>query len=129
MENQIILKQEDGRIFYDMPEDNSNPCLSCGACCEHYRISFYFGELDVNGGCVPSELTTKVNDFYACTIGTEYGRGRCVALTGNSSDCSISCAIYDKRPSPCREFPVYMEDGTINPECNKVRKLKGLKSL
>ncbi|MEG6657786.1 YkgJ family cysteine cluster protein, partial [Pseudomonas aeruginosa] len=21
-----------------------NPCLTCGACCAHFRVSFYWGE-------------------------------------------------------------------------------------
>jgi hypothetical protein len=41
---EIKLIQEDGRVFIDMPTNESNPCLNCGACCNYFRISFYHGE-------------------------------------------------------------------------------------
>src|SRR5690606_2284009 len=39
-----------------------NPCLSCGACCAHFRVSFYCGEIaDDNGaGMVPPELAVQI---------------------------------------------------------------------
>lgn len=117
--------QDDGRIFIDMPNDDSNPCLGCGACCTHFRISFYFGELDSQpNGFVPTELTEKVNDFFACMKGTQAG-GRCISLQGNPGE-NISCAIYHNRPTPCREFPVFMVDGTPNPKCNELRSKAGI---
>src|SRR3546814_9432160 len=60
-----------------------NPCLSCGACCAHFRVSFYCGEITgESGGTVPPELVTQVGPLRACMQGTEYGGKRCTALRG-----------------------------------------------
>jgi len=32
-----------------------NPCLTCGACCAYFRVSFYFGECVSAGGAVPDK--------------------------------------------------------------------------
>lgn len=123
--------QEDGRVFIDMPTDNTNPCLDCGACCSHYRISFFSGEMDTQpGGFVPSELVgdTEVAPLIACMKGTEYGGARCPALTGVIGE-SIGCSIYENRPTPCREFPVWMDDGSPNPKCQSLREKIGISPL
>jgi hypothetical protein len=32
---------------------SDNPCVSCGACCAHFRVSFYWAEADdAPGGIV-----------------------------------------------------------------------------
>ncbi len=121
---QIVITIEDGRVFYDMPEAD-NPCFVCGACCRHLRISFYHGELDTQpGGYVPAELATQLTPFRACMKGTESGGGRCVALTED-----LRCAIYQQRPSVCREYPVFMPDGSMNPDCRRLRTLFGIADL
>ena len=33
-----------------------SPCLNCGACCSHFRVSFFWGECASSGGTVPDEL-------------------------------------------------------------------------
>lgn len=38
---EIKKVQDDGRVFIDMPNSDKNPCLTCGACCSYFRISFY----------------------------------------------------------------------------------------
>jgi len=118
---QTSIKTEDGRVFYDMAVAD-NPCFACGACCYHYRVSFYHGELDSQpGGFVPADLTSPVTPFLACMRGTENGHSRCIALQDNGH-----CSIYAQRPSTCREFPAYTTDGDANPECNRLRKIYGL---
>ena len=108
---------------------DDNPCLGCGACCAHFRVSFYFGELEgASGGWVPIELTSKVNDFRAAMKGTESGNGQCVALEGKVGK-GVSCSIYDKRPSPCREFEAWEADGSPNPDCQRLRVKHGLPEL
>src|SRR3546814_14024737 len=58
-----------------------NPCLSCGACCAHFRVSFYCGEIaGESGGTVPPELVTQVGPLRACMQGTESGGKPCPAL-------------------------------------------------
>jgi Fe-S-cluster containining protein len=126
---QIIRIQEDNRVFVDMPDDASNPCLSCGACCKHFRISMYIGEMAGHGGTVPDELVSKVNPVIACMKGTEAGAGRCVALLGEVGKPGIGCAIYAQRPTPCREYRVWLEDGSPNPDCQRLRANIGLPPL
>jgi Fe-S-cluster containining protein len=126
---QISRVQDDGKVFIDMPDGPDNPCLTCGICCSHYRVSFYQGETTDVGGTVPVALTSKVNDFMACMTGTECGNGRCSALQGEIGVGGIGCAIYTNRPSVCREFPVWMDDGTPNPDCQRLRAGIGLPPL
>lgn len=129
-ERTLMLKliQEDGRVFIDMPDDLTNPCLNCGACCAHFRVSFYSGESDaLPGGVVPDAMLSTLTPFRACMKGTEQG-GRCSALTGEIGK-SIGCSIYANRPSPCREFPVWEEDGTPNEACQRLRAGIGLPLL
>ena len=107
-----------------------NPCLSCGACCAHFRVSFYCGEVaGENGGRVPLELVTPISPLRVCMAGTERGAGRCVALRGELGKPGIHCAIYEDRPSPCREFEVWQPDGSVNPDCQRLRAALGLPGL
>ena len=121
---QIAIPTEDGRIFYDMT-GAENPCSGCSACCRHFRISFYYGELDTQpGGHVPADMTVQVTPYRACMKGTESGHSRCTALQDDGL-----CGIYMQRPSVCREFPVFMVDGSINPDCVRLRALYGIGAI
>lgn len=125
---QIKKIQDDGSTWIDMDDDEKkNPCKSCGACCTHFRVSFYQGELDSNGGFVPVDLVTPITPFYVAMKGTEQG-GRCVSLEGEIGS-HISCNIYHNRPSSCRLFPVWLEDGSPNPKCQELRKNLHLKPI
>ncbi len=118
---QIVIPTGDGRIYYDMTGEG-NPCKDCNACCRHFRVSFYHGELDSQpGGYVPADMTSQITPFRACMKGTETGYSRCSALQDDGR-----CGIYTLRPSVCREFPVFMEDGSLNPECVRLRILHGV---
>ena len=122
--------QDGDRVFIDMGDSPDNPCTACGACCARYHVSFYCGELaDGSGGIVPVELTSKLNALIACMKGTETGNGRCIALRGELGQRGIGCAIYANRPSPCREFANWREDGTPSPECQTARAGIGLPPL
>jgi hypothetical protein len=111
-------------------DPSANPCISCGACCAYYRVSFYCGELeDGSGGTVPAALTTQVAPMISCMKGTETGHGRCVALVGELGRPGIACRIYERRPSTCREFDNWLPDGTPNPECQRLRARLGLPAL
>lgn len=121
---------DDNRTFIDMPDGPDNPCTSCGACCAHYRVSFYCGELsEGSGGVVPAELVSQINALMVCMKGTESGHARCIALSGTLGQPGIGCRIYPNRPSPCREFANWLEDGTPNPECQRLRQQIGLAPL
>lgn len=129
----VISIQSDGRIFLDFDAlDDTNPCTDCGACCQHFRISFYFGELDsMPQGFVPTDLTSKLNDHYACMKNTESGGKPCIALQPGfgPGKQSLGCSIYENRPSVCREYQVWMDDGTPNPHCQTLRAQIGLPLL
>lgn len=108
--------------FHPCMAAKENPCFDCNACCRHFRVSFYHGELDSQpAGRVPADMTVQISPFRACMKGTESGHGRCIALQEDGR-----CSIYAQRPSVCREFPVFMEDGSMNPECLRLRALHGI---
>lgn len=98
-----------------------NPCQTCGACCTHFRVSFYWGETDAApGGTVPAQLTEAVAPLLRCMKGTGSKPVRCVALEGEVGK-QVSCSIYPQRPSPCREFDLLEPDGSPNPRCAALR--------
>ena len=100
----------------------SNPCQSCGACCATYRVSFYWGETDgAPGGCVPETLTEKISAQLCCMRGTERQPPRCAALRGQIGS-AVSCAIYEWRPSTCREFAPLAAIGRGDESCNEARR-------
>ena len=51
----------------------NDPCKNCGICCQHFRISFYQGELKSMGGWVPDELTVQLTVTFAAMKETEKG--------------------------------------------------------
>ena len=106
-----------------------NPCLSCGACCAHYRVSFYWAETDaafVNG--VPADMTHKVDEFLVAMKGTQAFPCRCIALQGVIGT-SVFCSIYDRRASVCREFEPSWGNGIHNLRCDEARLAIGLAPL
>jgi Fe-S-cluster containining protein len=93
-----------------------NPCLSCGACCAYYRITFHADE----ALAIPAEYLEQIQPEVSCMKGTNNYPPRCSALRGEVGQ-QVSCAIYENRPSPCREFNEYELDGTPNMRCFKLR--------
>ncbi|MGK9171911.1 YkgJ family cysteine cluster protein [Yokenella regensburgei] len=108
--------------------NESNPCMSCGACCAYFRVSFYWAEADDAGGLVPTHLTEVVSPLLRCMTGTQQKPCRCGALKGTPG-VSTSCSIYPQRPSTCREFVRAWEDGKPNDACNRARASYGLPPL
>lgn len=125
--SQIELKQSDGRVFIDMPDNKEdNVCSSCGLCCAHFRVSFYCGEVEGGtGGFVPKDKVIMINPVMAAMKGTNDVNKRCVALEGELGK-DVKCSIYHNRPSSCREFPVYEQDGSVNKDCQRLRAKYGL---
>jgi hypothetical protein len=106
-----------------------NPCLDCGACCAHFRVSFYWAEADGSvGGLTPTELSVKVTPHRAAMRGTDKSPPRCVALEGEIGE-RVRCAIHPLRPSPCREFRASWVDGTRSERCDRARAAHGLAPL
>ena len=100
---------------------DTNPCFECGMCCQYFRVSFYHGEIAGNGtGTVPEELTTRVSTHLACMKGTEKGGEPCIALRHTQEE-GYRCSIYEQRSSTCRSFNVLNDDGTPNPDCQKLQ--------
>ncbi|MFP4323197.1 MAG: YkgJ family cysteine cluster protein [Anaerolineales bacterium] len=115
---------------------NTNPCLTCGACCAHFRVSFYWSEADpAQGGTVPAEMTQPLPPLRRCMRGTDALQPRCIALEGDIGH-AVRCTIYAQRPSPCREFALdWTPDGQLHytPEdlarCTAARAAWGLPPL
>lgn len=80
-----------------------NVCQPCGACCAHFRVSFYWAEADdTPGGFVPAQLTEQLTPHLRCMQGTSQKTPRCTALDGQVGQW-VACRIYEHRPMPCRE--------------------------
>ncbi len=112
-----------------------SPCVTCGACCAWFRVSFYWLEADPDSeNPVPIELTEDLPPYLLCMKGTNQNPPRCAALIGQVGS-SVSCAIYSNRPSPCREFGGQYQDGRIISSkeeierCNRVRARWNLPAL
>jgi Fe-S-cluster containining protein len=112
-----------------MTSQQENPCISCGICCSNFRVSFYHGEIEgMPCGWVPAHLVEKLTESRACMQGTSQKNPRCVALSGTLG-AQTACTIYAQRPSPCREFEAWEEDGLPNERCQKLRVAHGLARL
>ncbi|WP_418320479.1 YkgJ family cysteine cluster protein [Piscinibacter sakaiensis] len=95
-----------------------SPCTTCGACCATYRVSFYWAEAEQ----LPAALTRPLGRWYACMSGTQLPRPRCDALHGELG-AAAACAVYEQRPSPCRE----LQPG--DDKCQRARLRHGLAPL
>lgn len=103
-----------------MSNASDNPCLSCGACCMTFRVSFYWAEADQLG--LPPSLVEQVTPHLACLAGTNAAAPRCAALgTGHAGP--MACGVYERRPSPCRE----VQPG--DDKCARARAHHGLPAL
>lgn len=108
--------------------DAPNPCLACGACCVRYRASFHWSEADDAEGAVPVGLTDDLGPFRRVMRGTDTSDPRCVALEGTVG-VEVRCAIYELRPSVCRDFTPSWADGRPNDMCDRARSARGLDPL
>lgn len=82
-----------------------NPCMTCGACCAYFRVSFYWAEADDAGGLVPAALTEPLTPFLRCMSGTNQRQSRCAALSGRSATpstaLSMKTVLRHVANSPC----------------------------
>lgn len=100
--------------------ENKNPCLSCGACCASYRVSFYWSEAKELG--LEGHHIEKVNGWRICMAGTNQRSPLCCSLEGVVGR-QVICLVYANRPSPCRE----VQPG--DDKCNKARIRHGLNPI
>lgn len=110
------------------PSENTNPCLSCGACCASFRVDFAREELLSEGGSVPDGLCVELNERLMRMRGSDHLHPRCAALVGQVGE-HASCGIYEWRPSPCREFGLRAPMGLGDEACNRARQRHGLPPL
>ena len=100
--------------------ERDNPCRSCGACCNAFRVSFHWSEAsELSPYRVPENMIEQVTPHVACMAGTHARAPRCAAHEGTVGRSS-GCSIYEFRPSPCRE---------VNPgdeKCLRARQLCGV---
>lgn len=107
----------------------SHPCLSCGACCAFFRVSFHWSEAEPElGGQVPIELTDSLRLHERVMRGTSGGQARCVALDAEIGRYS-RCTIHPVRPSVCAAVPASLEFGVRSAQCDKARIAHGLPEL
>ncbi|HEY8976849.1 MAG TPA: YkgJ family cysteine cluster protein [Burkholderiaceae bacterium] len=94
----------------------TNPCLSCGACCAAFRVSFHWVEAPAG---LDARLTERIGRQHLCMAGTNAAAPRCIALEGVVGG-PTRCTAYDARPPACRE--VQPGDG----KCTRARERHGL---
>ena len=84
-----------------------HPCLTCGVCCQNYRVEFSIYELQSMGGTVPDHMAHEVNGNRARMNGTAQHPVRCVALSPlpHLGEGCVGCGIYEQRSRNCRDFP------------------------
>ncbi|CAN5371229.1 YkgJ family cysteine cluster protein [soil metagenome] len=106
-----------------------NPCLTCGACCTMFRVSFYWREADdFTPGGVPVELTQPLTAHRLMMKGTGGASPRCVALEGEIG-VKAGCGIHPRRPTPCRDFDASWSNGQPHDRCDRARASVGLRPL
>ena len=107
---------------------SDHPCLSCGACCNFFRVSFHWSETLFESYRVPTEMTDELTLYRNVMTGTDQVNPRCVAFTGVVGKL-VGCAIYKNRPGCCRDFKASFEDGIKSLTCDQARAAKGLSLL
>jgi Fe-S-cluster containining protein len=104
-------------------------CLTCGACCAAFRVSFYWAESDVAvADSVPADMTCQVAPLLCAMKGTNQLHPRCVALQGDVG-VRVWCAIYEQRPSVCREVAPSgqsRQNGVATIWCDRAREIYDL---
>ena len=105
-----------------------HPCLTCGACCNSYRVSFHYSEMLSESHGVPEEMSVQTTPYQNAMLGTNLEFPRCIAFVGEVGEVS-SCSIYKNRPGCCRLFKASFENGERNPACEESRAGKSLRPL
>ncbi|MFA6231728.1 MAG: YkgJ family cysteine cluster protein [Rhodanobacter sp.] len=106
-----------------------HPCLRCGACCSIFRVAFHWSEAEpAVGGCVPIELTEKLDPHRLAMRYSDAAARRCIGLQGTIGEAA-HCSIYAQRPSVCREVQPSWETGTVSAQCDKARLAHGMPVL
>ncbi|MBE2210511.1 MAG: YkgJ family cysteine cluster protein [Xanthomonadaceae bacterium] len=108
---------------------SAHPCLRCGACCAHYRVSLHWSEAAPElGGQVPPELTEPLRQHERVMRGTSHGQPRCIALDAQIGVYS-RCTIHALRPAVCAALTASWEFGEASHQCDRARIAHGLPPL
>lgn len=107
---------------------DSNPCLTCGACCAYFRVSFFWGECQSAGGTVLDSSVVAINSTFVAMLGTDQKPVRCTALMGTVGE-DVRCTMYDNRSSSCQNFHASWALGERNADCDAARAAYGLEPL
>jgi Fe-S-cluster containining protein len=106
-----------------------HPCLTCGACCAHYRVAFHWLESDAaTPGGVPAGMAETLDAHRLCMRGTHAAPIRCIALDADIGRSS-RCTIHPRRPSVCRDVAASWESGVASTQCDRARMAHGLRPL
>ena len=103
-----------------------HPCLSCGACCAHYRVSLHWSETETFG--TPIAMTEAFGPHRLVMRGTWQAQPHCAALQGEVGR-EAHCSIYAQRPSPCRDLLAAWENGQPSAQCDRARQAYGMAPL
>ena len=107
---------------------HESPCLTCGACCAFFRVSFHWSEAVSGGGTVPDNLTHTINQHLSCMSGTQGKPPRCTSLLGDVGS-AVRCTIYENRSTTCREFNTHDINGLPEDACTRARAAYGMAPL
>ena len=110
-------------------DESTHPCLRCGACCAHFRVSLHWSEAAPElGGQVPPELTETLRQHERVMRGTSQAQPRCIALDARIGEYS-RCTIHALRPAACAALTASWEFGERNEQCDRSRSAYGLPAL
>lgn len=73
-------------------------------------------------------MTTDIHPFYRAMNGTDQKDPWCMALFGIIGK-KVTCSIYERRSSACREFEPSWQNGVPNERCDAARIRWGLAPL
>ena len=73
-------------------------------------------------------MTQSLDPQRVAMLGTDRVEPRCIALRGEIG-AQVECAIYTKRPSPCRDLQASFENGSADDQCERARRRYGLTPL
>jgi Fe-S-cluster containining protein len=63
--------------------ETDNPCRTCGACCNAFRVSFHWSEASpLSPYQVPEDMIEQVSPHIACMRGTHARQPGCTAHVG-----------------------------------------------
>lgn len=107
---------------------NPHPCQKCGACCAQFQVTFDSQETDLEQFNVPKTMVVPLSPEKMALKFQNQNCRRCLALKGTIGH-NVGCAIYENRPSPCRNFKASFENGIHQPRCDAARMKMGFSPL